>query len=111
MQTQIRKLIKWIKANVVTSELNFDAMWDALPDEGVADIHSFDEWMLTVTKDMSPEGFDELQEKIKAHLRQREDEEGKEDEEDAFLDEAAKNASSAALEASQALPPSEALAA
>ena len=87
---------------MVTSELNFDAMWDALPDEGVADIHSFDEWMLTVTKDMSPEGFDELQEKIKAHLRQREDEEG---------GEAAKNASSAALEASQALPPSEALAA
>ena len=33
--------------------------------------HAFDEWMLTVTKDMSPQGFDELQEKIKAHLKER----------------------------------------
>ena len=64
-----RRVMEWIQENVANSELDFATMWKALPDDGKADMPAFDEWMLTVTKGMSPQGFDQLQEKIKAHLR------------------------------------------
>ena len=65
---ELRRVMNWIKKNVPSSELNFETMWDALPDAGTADLQVFNEWILTVTKDMSPQGFDQLQEKLKAAL-------------------------------------------
>lgn len=66
---ELRNLFAWLKANVPQQEgFDYSTLWDELPDSGKCDLATFDDWLLTVTKKMKPEGFHELQEKIKARL-------------------------------------------
>lgn len=74
---ELRRVMKWFKESVPMNELDFESMWDALPDDGKADALAFNDWMLAITKTMTAEGFDEMHEKIKAHLKARLDEEAK----------------------------------
>ena len=70
--SELRALFKWLKENA-TVGLDYTTLWDELPDTGTADGPTFDLWLLTVTKDMQPDSFDELQEKIKARLKELKD--------------------------------------
>ena len=67
--SELRALFKWLKENA-TVGLDYTTLWDELPDTGTADGPTFDLWLLTVTKDMAAVSFDELQEKIKARLKE-----------------------------------------
>ena len=66
---ELRSVFTWFKQNAPKgSQLDLDSLWDALPDSGTLDAAGFEKWLLGVTKELTPDAFEELSTKLQEYL-------------------------------------------
>jgi Ca2+-binding EF-hand superfamily protein len=66
---ELRAVFDWLRRNAPPqSELDLEALWQALPESGGLDAPGFEAWMLRVTKTLDADAFQALSEKLHEYM-------------------------------------------